>query len=327
MQYSNLADELLKSPVISRSVDIAPARYPDDTAEFVFMKRALDELAKAKFGEKWGGEEPFAQLPEPLPDAFKPTPVNALMPRTSSNDDCIAAEWIDTPARSILERADLVLAIHRPDLQRPWRYNALFNMSAERRPISFTLLEWKIAQAIIVDERETSLEKLRRWWDLQKAFVQCCVSGDLNTALRDVRGGAYLTVPAENWITEAYSSRFTTFTMHPEFPFEMRATGMQWIFVEKRLLDKLVAKLTRIAESSCDRHPAKIYKSEAQRHMEFVSGKLGISGDRPLNKEEVKQHIIDLWPGPDRLSEAEAGYMATFIRPRSAKAGKNQPKS
>lgn len=299
-----------------------PARHPDDSSEAVFMGRAIRELARAKFGDTWTGEEPNTQLPELLPDVLAPSLFNALAGPDAANNSDEPAQWFDPPSRSVLERADRLLAVHRPDLGRPGRLIGMFGGLG--RAIHFTIREWKLAQEFARREREECLEALIRWLNLQKEVVALCESGVLESMLRPVEGGEFSPVlPRHHWRTELYAARFLIFAMNPQKPFvgSRNPQELEWIFFTSASLRRAVAKL-HAANGKPESEDASIYKSEAQRHIEKVSASLKISESNRMNKESVKQTVIDLWTGPGELSDTEAGYMATFIRPREHKLGK-----
>ena len=98
-----------------------PIWQPHDSSECVFMGRAVHQLARAKFGSEWTGDEHATRLHEPLPDCLDPEHYNALLHPESRTESAESAQWIDPPSRAVLERAYDLLITHRPDLQKPPR--------------------------------------------------------------------------------------------------------------------------------------------------------------------------------------------------------------
>ena len=65
------------------------------------------------------------------------------------------------------------------------------------------------------------------------------------------------------------------------------------------------------------------YVSEALAFMWEQNIQLNIDPNNPVKKEALQASLIQNWRGSEPLGKTEAGYMATFIRPRAAKTGKN----
>lgn len=287
------------------------------------MGRAVHQLARAKFGSEWTGDEHATRLPEPLPDCLDPEHYNALLHPESRTESAESAQWIDPPSRAVLERAYDLLITHRPDLQKPPRMFGLLGFPP--RALRFTVREWKIAQNIASTERSICRAAQLRWLNLQALFVSLCESGIIETKLRPVDGGEFTEVlPRAYWRTENYGARFFTYMMDPERPFRTnnQPQGMLWIFSTETSMRRAIATVSGGREAGAD---GAAYASEYMRHMAVVVSVLGITAEHQPKKTLVETAVRDLWAGPVPLSNSDIKNMAGFIRSQASRAGKNKP--
>ena len=298
----------------------APLRKPESTTENVFMEQALAKLAIAEFGNKWTGEEPTIRLPELLPDALHPhfsgLILNALMGDISN----APAQWFDHPSRAVLERADDLLAVHRPELNRLPRRPGIFGLGASR-PLSFTYLEWTAAQEVVQKIYDECLESITRWLELQKVFVSLCERGKLKIVLRGLGGGDFSeAVPRSQWRLENYLLRFISFQMDPGAPFdgELWSAGNKWIFVTADSLKAVLSEYSRVVVSNDEHSP---YESELLQHMRRVSLAVEMSAENPPKKSVVEAMLRQMWQSNKPLSNRDVETMASHIRPLASREG------
>lgn len=304
-----------------------PIQYPSDSTECIFMKRAIEVLAHAKYGPAWTGEEPITQLPELLPQALHPMYFNGLLGPAAAAESEEPVQWFDPPSRAVLERADDLLSLHRPDLNRPSRFGGILG-GLGPRPLRFTVREWKIAEDLAKKERDDCLDALGRWFDLQKDIVAFSESGLLVSRLRPVEGGEFSApVATSSWRCERYAVRFIMFMMHPTQPFNVDTNRheWQWIFFTRASLKLALAKIQSRPTSQIDDGP--VYESELLQHMRVVSKALGMTAESPPKKEVVEEAIDRLWDENVPLSRSNVKSMASFIRPLASRGGRNAPKS
>ena len=314
-----IANALLGLGLDPAAHSTCPGRYPENSTECVFMERAVNELALAKYGSDWTGDEPATRLPELLPDAFDPMRYNLLSGIDAANNSDEPAQWFDPPVRAVLERADDLLFQHRRDLVRPPRFMGLLSVSG-LRPIRFTIRDWRIAQ-----ERDECMHALIRWFDLQKDIVSFCEGGLLVSRLRPVDGGEFSDpLPTSFWRCEKYAARFAFFMMHPAHPFKTDSNRQewQWIFFTRASLRLALAKI-RGANPSPASDSVQSYESEFLQHMRKVSLALAMNAQNPPKKVQVEEAIVRLWEGEKPLSKPDVAHMASFIRPLASRGGRN----
>ena len=319
-----MTNALLGSSLFPAGPNSWPIQHPGDSTECVFMERAIDELARAKYGSNWTGKEPLTRLPESLPDAFDPMHHNALWNPKATNESDEPVQWFDPPPRAVLERAYDLLSLHRPDLEKPSRFAGFFG-GLTSRPLRFSIKEWKIAQGLAKKERDNCLEALGSWFDLQEETVSLCERGVLESVLRSVEGGNYSSVlPKSHWLTEKYSVRFVTFLMHPVSPFSSNLPHeMQWIFFTRVSLRRAIA-LLRNQNGVSPSASGELYASEFMQHMTRVVSKLGITAAKQPKKAVVETTVRDLWTGSTPLSQTDVRSMASLIRSQESRAGRNR---
>lgn len=303
-----------------------PMQFPGSSTECEFMERAVQELARAKYGSVWRGDEPHTKLPELLPDALHPRLYNALCDPEVADNSSEPVQWFDPPRRDVLERADDLLFRNRSDLARPSSFGGMFG-GLGPRPLRFTIREWKIAQVLAKKERDECLEALGRWFDLQENIVSLCESGVLESVLRPQIGGDFSPVlPKAHWRTEKYSVRFVTFMMHPLAPFSTASPqDMQWIFFTRASLRRAVAML-RNQNNVPPPASNEAYASEFMQHMVHVVLSLGITAENQPKKAVVEEAVRDLWKGAVPLSNSDVTSMASMIRLQESRAGRNRLK-
>ncbi len=267
------------TPVLSRppvknalmaGYGVAQRRPPDDCPECVFLPRAVERFGKAMLAGTWTGQERLTFIPDTLPRAIDPILTHSLL--TEPLDPRSApAQWFDPPPRSILERADLLLAKYHPELN---RRPMLGRLAMLVRPLTFTDYEWQLAVAASEREREAAVESNRRLYVVRQAVKDLCLNGRLVAKLRPVPGGEYgPAIPQAWWRTEEWMHRFISGMMHPDHPFDADAPdhGKQWIFITEDLLARVERGFTaRAAQDNSDGTAAEHYESEFMQCMRRV---------------------------------------------------------
>jgi hypothetical protein len=232
---------------------------PFDSTECVFMRRALHELGKAKYGAKWIGDEPTMQLPKLLPPCVEYS--------ARWNDATEPALWHEQPPRKVLEYAHDLILKHRPDLAMK-RVPRGLAAGLVPLPIPFTIQQWKAAQAIVQAAHDVAREAVFRYLDLLGHIVSLCESGTLETKLRPLTGGAFSPLlPTSHWNTENYVERFVSYRMHPDQPFWSNAPHdeMHWIFVTRKSLKASISKLMPVEQVVSSVVDAEEYVSDYRR--------------------------------------------------------------
>jgi hypothetical protein len=289
----------------------------------VFLERAFQQFALAKFPGTWTGDEQNAQFPSLLPDAIDPCLSGGLLAGFSADEATTQARWFDPPEQAALERAHDLLVKHRPDLgrmPRPVRLNALMY-----RPLAFTVLEWRAAQEIAQREYNSCIDAIARWRLAQKEFVSLCEQGILKTVLRPLCGGEFSDVVSTGgWRLEEYLLRFITFQMDPNLPFhaDVNLPNNQWIFVTRESLLVALAKVRRshgVEEPVLNGH----YETEFMCLMRKTIASLGISQSNQPKKSVVESIIRQHWDLPFPRSNIAITQMASFIRLAQGRDGLN----
>jgi hypothetical protein len=184
-----------------------PAAWPRDSADFVFLGRAIHSIGKAIFSHYWTGDEPVIDL---LPRRLN----NFYFDHGKVNDSVVCKGR--PPDRIVL----------RPTASEEWPLTVKLN-----------------AAAMGVDsELAPALDRFR---SVQARIATLAEAGDLITASRQKVGGEMQPIPSPWWHTERLISRFDFCHLNPDDPFETGKLGgsYSWIFVARDGLSQSIAAL------------------------------------------------------------------------------------
>lgn len=293
----------------------APLHTPDDSAEWAFLGRAYHQIAEALFPD-WKASNLGIKLPELLPVAMERR--NGFFGGLGSDDQSTEAEWYEPPSRATLEYALNLLYDHRPDIrQRP--LNGLMSIGYRLAPPRFTMREWAIVREINLTHYEEVTEALSKKRAVDQAIARMCEAGTLRTCLRSPEGGEFSDVlPVHYWRTENYGDRFKTWCMVRDKPFSTFGP-MEFIFVERSSLAVALQRLQGCQEGADQHDNSAGFVSDQILFMLRTAAKCGVSGNNPLTVEAIKAQLVADWPWEGKPGETELGYMASFIRNRSAR--------
>jgi hypothetical protein len=195
------------------------AAWPDDTAEFVFFGRAVEQLGREFIGDHWIGDE-FARQ------------------RLAS------VNYSDTRA------ANNFIALHLPKFGRrefdgsmappPTSpiYQPHVNNVDHRPTFEITAVEWAAIREFIERHNAATSTAKERAADLMKRVARLASEGKIQTIYRARVGGAFHPIPREWWNTEQLDARFASCVINPERPFEKGGTA--YIFVSRTDLEHIV---------------------------------------------------------------------------------------
>lgn len=187
----------------------SPGNWPRDTADFVFLGRAVHSIGEAMFPQHWIGEEPIIDLLPRRPGRIR---FDSGMVKEKS----VCKNW--PPSRGSL----------RP-------------MGSEEGPLSAKL---NTAMMRADSELAPALERFR---SVQAEIATMAEAGKLVTASRRKVGGEILTMPKVWWSTERLISRFDYCHVDPDDPFDTGKVGgsYSWVFVSRSGLDQAISILTK----------------------------------------------------------------------------------
>ena len=195
------------------------SRWARDTADYVFLARAVHTVGRALFHDDWNSSDPVVRLEKPLP----------RVPASASYQTLV--------------RVHSLLRQHHPELGRqPFRnLNIGFPI-----PPTFNDAEWKKAQALFNSLHESTIGPCTRFSKVQAEIARACESGELISVLRPTAGGA-MSAPLAGtmWNTERWAARFSLCQMDPSHPFSVGifGVGSHYIFLSRESLDRHSEKL------------------------------------------------------------------------------------
>lgn len=280
-------------------------RYPNDTETYLFLRRALDVVAKAMFGDRWTGDEPLTEFLPPLP----------VFPVSSGGHAL---------------RAHQLLLRHHPEFNRqlPEKPSSDHPFSRALPAIQFTRQEWDAARAQVDQNNEQAMPGLLRLDQVKQKIIQLAEAGALVTAVREKAGGAMTILNRDFWNSEHILNRFDCYQMTMRAPFGLGSTGddYQWIFVGRESLANCCEKIAkeRKAEqptgtSGQSRPPRRIAKSQIER--EFQAWRSNQQKGYVPTEAEDTAFMKSLGVGRDTVRELRKRF------PRRQRGEKKEPVS
>lgn len=189
------------------------SRWPADAMGFIFLARAVHEIGKCMFPGVWTGSEPVT------PELFNfrwPLGTNAF-PLT----------W---RAAGETERAAMykLLLHHDRTQQRP----PIKIDTRGFRHFELTEADWDVGMSI-ADELNAKYETARiRFTQVKSTMVNAIVSGQLQSFLRPIEGGAFEgPIKPELWNSERVGARFVWCQMNPLKPFGIAVGGDDFKYI------------------------------------------------------------------------------------------------
>jgi hypothetical protein len=191
--------------------------WPNDTASFVFLARAVHAIGKSMFGPQWTGDEPSLEPMQSLPK----------FPLSSGGSAYFAHD---------------LLVKHHPEFNRHplKRRPKTAGMPGGGIPpsVNFTIEEWEAARSIVAKDHEHKMPGLRRFFQVRDRIMQLAEAELLITARRDKAGGDPELIPRVWWNSERIRNRFDLCQIDPDDPYSLFSAGgrHQWIFVTRESL-------------------------------------------------------------------------------------------
>jgi hypothetical protein len=185
--------------------------WPMDTAEYVFLARAVMQIGAKLYGDEWTGDEPTIES-VPMPPIFPPK-----------------NGWVDPHVRKLLSIAQPNLP---PRVVKYGPYGALPGQE-------LTAEEWRLALAVWRDQYQVAEGARDRFGSVQKEIAAQCVAVMLKSVMRPCEGGRFFPIPDWHWSTERLWSRFARCQMNPNRPFDygIAGDGYGLIFLTRASLD------------------------------------------------------------------------------------------
>lgn len=217
---------------------LEPDRWPRDTAEYMFLARALHVVGRHVFAEEWTGDEPTTPDPFGLPfvslkDGAKIFPRSIVTASTH---------------RQLLE----LLSDARPDFARKV-------MRIPPHSYQFDEEEWDAAAALAHEADAERHPAKSRFARVIAEIRDRLADGRFVSALRDREGGQIgPPLPSHLWNTEGVSPRFFWCQMNPADPFSSCVGGDQfdYIFLSRVSLAAL-GEPSPLAATTAGRKPFK----------------------------------------------------------------------
>lgn len=289
-------------------------KWPLDTADYVFLGRAVDRIGAALFPGEWDGCE-FAEggehfIPDDMADA-------------------------DASKRAYVSKR---LAEAFPDYSPQFRTVSPPSLTRARPSVELeepSPSDWQRGLALLETESLRVRNRLIRRNAAMGAVVENAANGLLHFGIRPVKGGTLEPLATEAWHIENWEHRFQYCQIKPSDPFSRdpggegaQYVGYAYIFVSKASL-KVLENPERHNGEAADQSRAlspHAYPdlSPYMKALLAVSVNLGISPTNQPKKESLKADITAAWNYPFPLSERILDAMATILREPESQAGKNR---
>jgi hypothetical protein len=257
-------------------------QWPNDPKGYVFLARALLELGRARYGERWTGGEYTVVMPRVLED--------------------FSFEMGD------YAYATRLLQKHRPDV---------FPAKSDSNCLTPEL--WYIACDISRHQYEAVRPLLVRRLSVEQEFTRRAEAGDLATAYRPLLGGDMSAIPSCWWNTEGLE-RFQMCQLNPDDPYGPGFDDERnvWIFVSRESLDTCLSSQQFAPLPS----GVQCHVSPYVRLMLSVAQQLDITTENQPKKDVVMEALRRGWPSSVPRSENLLEAMATLLREPGSQLGR-----
>ena len=215
-----------------------PSKWPDDSSKYTFLARAVDRYGRALFGEFWIGVSSGGIVND--------------FPSTQDRMFATRAEVL---------RAARLLQAHAPSLwnrSSPELIDGLAKLQAIDRDVSadaeaagvlasfeFSDEQWEEARSLVQNEPLDGPDPATQWEAVLKGLLRHLRDESLQSAVRDLEGGASRPLSSTCWDTEAWRPRFERCQIDEVHPLRHAAaeddpSHLVFIYVATHELDEVV---------------------------------------------------------------------------------------
>jgi hypothetical protein len=203
----------------------SPVEWPIDSASYIFLARAINDLGRSIFGGEWTGTETIAERVKlGVIDIHDDLYVNNFLATHAPNSDRKHFGPLGSRSFRVTDASGLVMAPHVAS-------HPEFNITIEDRVYAISLAE---------ELKLKNAPAIERCTQVKNEFVRLAESGELITAHRSIDGGDQVVIPRDWWNTEKIQSRFWCCQIEPCAPFNSQNSGSAWIYVSRASLETLV---------------------------------------------------------------------------------------
>jgi hypothetical protein len=262
---------------------------PRDFADYVFMRRAADEIGRRINGANWSGDEFEAALVRQVTGVFPPNEdyARALLAKHSPERPLPPRPRLPEPIRPLNQGREIRLSEMRPDQLRAIQ------------PAHLSFGDFQAADEIAKRLNERAAKAIERRKGLLDRLVTDAEAGRLIVSISDERGDLP-DMPVVWWRSSYAHDWFLEFQMEPRRPFSQPSRsiasflypGFAWLYVRR---DRLAGYLRSIAAAEC----------KAWWPVESESLKAWLNRD--VVEAELSARLVDV-PNPTR--RIEAGILA-----------------
>jgi hypothetical protein len=205
----------------------SPEIWPNDSASYIFLARAILALGKSIYGSEWTDAEVTVEH-------VRLSSINLL-------DDVYLNNFLAKHGPNS-ERKH-VGPVGSSSFQRIHSNGLVEEAYAPENPISITVDDRISALSLVEKLKLQNAPAIERVAQVQNEFVKLAESEKLLTAYRDINGGDQVEIPRVWWNTEKLQCRFSNCQIEPSDPFNNQESGSAWIYVSRRSLENVTGEL------------------------------------------------------------------------------------
>lgn len=210
-----------------------PYYWPDDAPDQIFAGRAILELGRVAYGNKWSDDLPMTDLVWELPEQL-----TLYTPLEEIRRGCEALRVCSNSYRErVVESAATLMSSWSDDFP--------------------TKAEWREAVAHVRQQSISSWDRFVLFITVARELSEACKAGRIQSFLRPAQGGQPIEKPWYFWNVERSWSRFETCRVDPNHEYTLSptpATG-HWLFLDRPAFDGFCRDRAKPAERPAEVAP------------------------------------------------------------------------